>query len=244
MDSGHWDISGVGEFDPEDFFGFIYLIEEKATGKGYIGKKFFRVKRRKTKADKTKTKVSGWQAYTSSSEFLNDLISEQGKDAFAFRILRLCSGRCELSYSEEEAQVTHDVLRARLENGERKYFNKTIGYKNFAGLEKQTDESNRKRSESQKGILKGPLSEETRAKMSVVRLGRKLSPEHCAAITAGKMGHGTTEEGRMNMSIAHIGHTASDETREKMSQRHKELGTKPPVNWGNRHGKLDTAAVI
>lgn len=137
-DYGHWDISQTGEFDPKDFFGFIYLIEERTTGKAYIGKKFFVHKRQKTKANASRTKESDWRTYTSSSESLNDMIEELGKDAFAFRILKLCSGKCELGYTEEEMQYAHDVLRARLPNGERKFFNRTVGYKNYAGLEKQT----------------------------------------------------------------------------------------------------------
>ena len=28
IDYGHWDISAVGDFDPAEFFGFIYEIEE------------------------------------------------------------------------------------------------------------------------------------------------------------------------------------------------------------------------
>lgn len=144
MDYGHWNTSAVGEFDPADWFGFIYRIEERATGKAYIGKKFFLHKRKKTKSNASRTKDSDWRNYTSSSAFLNDLIDEKGKDAFDFYILRLCSGKCELGYTEEEIQFAHDVLRARLPDGSRKYFNSTIGYKNYAGLEKQTKESARK----------------------------------------------------------------------------------------------------
>jgi hypothetical protein len=129
MDAGHWNIDIVGEFDPSRYFGFIYIIEELSTGKAYLGKKFFKFKR---------NKPSGWQTYQSSCAPLQQLIEDYGPSAFSFRILRLCSGRCELSYTEEETQFHYDVLRARLPNGERKFFNKTIGYRNFAGLEKQT----------------------------------------------------------------------------------------------------------
>ena len=138
MDYGHWDIKEVGPFDPKEFFGFIYVIEERATGRAYLGKKFFTHKRQKTKSNASRTKESDWRTYTSSSELLNTLIKEQGKDAFDFRIVRVCSGRCELGYTEEEMQFALDVLRARLPNGDRKFFNRTVGYKNYAGLEKQT----------------------------------------------------------------------------------------------------------
>jgi hypothetical protein len=145
---GHWDISDVGEFDPAEWFGFIYEIRQRSTGKSYIGKKFFKFKRKKTKADKSRTKPSDWMDYTSSSVLVSDLVTEEGKEAFDFRILRLCSGRCELTYAEMEEQFARNVLRARLPNGERAFFNKTIAYKNFAGVEKQTEETRRKMSEA------------------------------------------------------------------------------------------------
>jgi hypothetical protein len=141
MDTGHWDVSLVGEFDPSNYVGFVYRITQKSTGKSYIGKKQFRFKRKKTKTNKSRTKDSDWRDYTSSSELLNELIDECGKDDFEFVILKLCTGKCMLTYSELEEQFAHDVLRARLPNGERKYFNQTVGHLNYAGLEKQTEEA-------------------------------------------------------------------------------------------------------
>jgi hypothetical protein len=144
MTYGHWDVSAVGEFDPKDWFGFLYEIEQKSTGRTYIGKKFFTHKRQKTKANKSRTKESDWAYYTSSSESVNALIDECGKLDFEFRIVLLCSGRCMLGYEEESYQRARDVLRTRLPTGELKYLNRTIGFHNFAGLEKQTLESHRK----------------------------------------------------------------------------------------------------
>jgi len=77
---------------------------------------------------------------------VNTLIEEAGKDDFEFTILTLCTGRCMLTYSELEAQILHDVLRARLPNGDRRFFNNAIGHLNYAGLEKQTQEACRLRS--------------------------------------------------------------------------------------------------
>ena len=144
MDYGHWNIDAVGEFDPAEWFGFIYHIEDTKTGQGYIGKKQLRFKRAKTKSNKSRTKDSDWRDYTSSCEPLNDAIAERGKSDFTFRILQLCSGKCELSYSEQAIQFTQDVLRARLPNGEHKFYNRTIAHFNYAGLDKQTAESRRK----------------------------------------------------------------------------------------------------
>jgi group I intron endonuclease len=43
------------------------------------------------------------------------------------------------------------------------------------------------------------MSVETRKKLSEAHRGRKLSPEHCAAISAGKMGHITSSETRAKL---------------------------------------------
>ena len=142
---GHWNIDDVGEFTPDDFFGYIYCITQKSTGRAYIGKKFFKFKRKKTLKNKNRTKESDWREYTSSSELVNDLIAEHGKEDFEFKIMTLCTGRCMLTYSELEAQFANDVLRARLPDGTRKFLNNTIGHLNYAGITKQTEEARQKR---------------------------------------------------------------------------------------------------
>jgi hypothetical protein len=156
-DYGHWDISIVGEFDCLDFFGFIYEIEEIDTGRIYIGRKQFRTK---TRAD--------WRIYTSSSEDVKALIKERGKECFMFRILILCAGKSQLTYEEERLQYCSDVLRTRLPNGERKYLNKSIGYKHFAGVEKQTEQAKEK--------IRQSLSGRKRPDISEMKIGKKRLP--------------------------------------------------------------------
>lgn len=137
-------MDAVGEFDPADWFGFIYQITDLDTGKAYVGKKQFKHKRQKTKANKSRTKESDWRDYLSSCEPLQEAIQERGVTRFRFVILQLCSGKCELSYTEQQWQFNADVLRATLPNGEHKFYNRTIAHFNYAGLEKQTAESQRK----------------------------------------------------------------------------------------------------
>jgi len=193
-DYGHWCIDAVGEFDPSNYFGFIYEIEEISSGRIYIGRKQL----------KTKTKKSdNWRSYTSSSEDVKTLIEEKGKEAFIFRIVTLCSGKSQLTYEEEKRQFENDVLRTKLSSGEKKYFNKTIGYRRFAGVEKQTEQSKIKASISNTGKVrteehklnyskskKGvPKSEEHKQKLANVNKGKKYTKE-----TNSKKGKGPNGE--------------------------------------------------
>lgn len=184
-DYGHWDTSIVGEFDPLDFFGFIYEIEEKSTGRCYIGKKQLTRRRKKTKSNSSRWEESKWREYTSSSLPLNESIAQTGKEGFIFRIVSLCVGRCQLTYEENQAQFLKDVLRAKLPNGERKYYNRTIGHLLFAGLEKQTEESIEKRSRALRG--------------------RTLTEEHKFKIAESHKGMRATAETKLLMSVAKLG---------------------------------------
>ena len=219
MDYGHWDITEFGEFDPSDFFGFIYEIEEIATGRCYIGKKFFRHKRKKTKADKSKTKESDWKEYTSSCEPLKESIEQQGKDKFTFRIVSLCSGRCQLTYEENQLQFTKDVLRSRLPNGERKYFNKTIGHLLFAGVEKQTEATKEKMRATQKRVKNTPESKETNRQAQLIVQNRPEIKEANRVKMLGnkcRLGIPHTPETLEKIRIAAIGRIKGPKTRQKM----------------------------
>ena len=60
-------------------------------------------------------------------------------------------------------------------------------------------------------------SDETRARMSAVQMGRVHSDESRANQSAAQMGHGFSDEARANMSAAQKGRTISDEHRAKLS---------------------------
>ena len=76
---GHWDISVVGQFNPEDYYGFVYIVTNITTNRKYIGKKFFwfsgkKQIRNKTKAGTHTVKTlteSDWKTYTTSSKVIN-----------------------------------------------------------------------------------------------------------------------------------------------------------------------------
>ena len=117
---GHWDISLVGRFNPNDHFGFVYQITHKESGKSYIGCKHL-YKYRKT----IRTTESDWKYYCSSSKYLEPDINKFGKRAFSFVILLLCKNKRDLYYNEMKMQVDLDVL------GSDNYYNKNIGGKRF-----------------------------------------------------------------------------------------------------------------
>ena len=117
---GHWDISLVGRFNPNDHFGFVYQITHKESGKSYIGcKHLYRYKKTK------RTTESDWKYYCSSSKYLEPDINKFGKRAFSFVILLLCKNKRDLYYNEMKMQVDLDVL------GSDNYYNKNIGGKRF-----------------------------------------------------------------------------------------------------------------
>lgn len=141
---GHWTYSS--NFNPDEYFGFVYLITCKSNGKMYIGKKNFRTKN---------NKESNWKTYTSSSNPLNKDIKILGLKDFTFEIIKLCQTSEELSEIEIFEQVSRNVLYERFETGEKKYYNQNIHGDRFntTGLTFNfSDTHKEKLSKSQTGI--------------------------------------------------------------------------------------------
>lgn len=107
-------------YDPDEetlqsLVGFVYEIEEKPTGKKYIGKKLFWRSKilpiTKTRKRRKRTQViSDWQTYYGSSEHLQEAIAENGADLYKRTILKLCETKGECSYYEAKYQFDNDVL--------------------------------------------------------------------------------------------------------------------------------------
>lgn len=129
MDIGHWQCKF--EFNPDNWFGFIYRITELDTGREYIGKKqFTKLKRKKVKGRKNRKHIrstSDWRIYTGSSNELNASILLNGIDRYKFEIISLHKTKGSLAYAEVKRQIFENVLCQRLDDGvTRKYFNKYI----------------------------------------------------------------------------------------------------------------------
>ena len=110
---GHWEYSY--KFDPEQWFGFIYCIENTVTNQFYIGKKqFYHHGRKKSK---TYGKEMSWKTYMSSSKHLKNDIKLLGYDNFKFDIVDLYKTRGGLNYVEAWAQMVLECMTERLEDG-------------------------------------------------------------------------------------------------------------------------------
>lgn len=92
-------------------YGFVYLIKDTETGKGYIGKKLFWSKKQKqVKGKKKSIKVeSDWMKYWSSSDEIQRLVAER-KESFTREILHLCINKGSANYLEAREQMDHRVL--------------------------------------------------------------------------------------------------------------------------------------
>ena len=103
------------DFTTKDYYGFVYKITNRATGKKYIGKKFFwRAKTlpiTKTRKRRKKLKVeSDWKDYFGSNKHLQEDLTQIGADCFYRQILHLCKTKGECAYMEAKEQFENEVL--------------------------------------------------------------------------------------------------------------------------------------
>lgn len=133
MELGHWEF--FKEFNPDEWYGFIYRIIELNTGREYIGRKQFHSHLSKAvpgkKNRKHYKKESNWKKYTGSCAELNKSIEAHGKDNYKFIIESLHKSKGSLHYREAEVHFKEEVLRAKMDNGMRKYYNGQISAVKF-----------------------------------------------------------------------------------------------------------------
>jgi hypothetical protein len=114
------------EFNPQDYFGFVYRITNLTNGKFYIGKKYFYhtsnvklgkkelaalpVTRGRKLSTKQVIKESDWKSYWGSSKELQQDVKELGAECFECIILKLCKDKKELTYYELHYQCTNECL--------------------------------------------------------------------------------------------------------------------------------------
>ncbi len=103
------------DYDHKDIYGFVYLITNRATGRMYVGKKFFWSKKTLpiTKTRKRRKRLlveSDWKKYYGSNVHLKEEVETQGDEMFHREIIHLCRTKGECAYMEAKEQFDRDVL--------------------------------------------------------------------------------------------------------------------------------------
>lgn len=137
--NGHWKNPSRIKLDPDNSFGFVYLIVNLLTGRRYIGKKQYHQYRKGIKA-----RPSDWRTYTSSSRPLNEDIKRQGKKNFHFEILAEFDTRGGLVYGETHLQHVCNVLTETGGEDERLFYNQFIDRIRFIPAEFMTAKQKKK----------------------------------------------------------------------------------------------------
>jgi hypothetical protein len=114
------------EINPEKYFGFIYKITNKETGKFYIGKKAYWYNKKKKLTKKQLAELppspgrkpthevvhveSDWKTYWGSNKQLLVDIKQYGEDKFECWIFKQCLTKKQLTYWEMHYQCKEEVL--------------------------------------------------------------------------------------------------------------------------------------
>ena len=112
--------------DIGDYFGFVYLIENKQNGRKYIGRKYlwqFRTpkgKKRKVKSE------SNWKEYYGSCPELKEDIAKFGRENFSRTILSLHKTKGKTNFGETRQLFLNNVLTESLDSGGPAFYNSNI----------------------------------------------------------------------------------------------------------------------
>jgi len=112
--------------DIQDYFGFVYLIQNNLNGRKYIGRKYFwqfrtpKGKKRKVKSE------SNWKDYYGSCPELKEDIEKYGRENFIRVILTLHKTKGKTNFEETRQLFIHNVLTESLDNGEPAFYNGNI----------------------------------------------------------------------------------------------------------------------
>lgn len=161
---GHWK-SVVGDFDPLQHFGFIYLVYCRVTKRFYLGKKQLisqtKVKIANSTRRKTVIKESDWLTYCTSSEYIKKDIVLHGKENFDFYIVGLYKTKGGLRYAETNMLHKLDANVLRLDKDHRLFYNLSIDAIRFVPTEHDPDLEKRIRKIMKEKTKDDQLSEKT-----------------------------------------------------------------------------------
>jgi hypothetical protein len=112
--------------DIGEYFGFVYLITNKANNRKYIGRKYF-FSFRTPKGKKRKVKLeSDWKKYYGSCPELKEDIKKFSKENFNREILSLHKTKGKTNFEETKQLFLNNVLIESLDDGTPLYYNSNI----------------------------------------------------------------------------------------------------------------------
>ena len=123
-----WTYNGkvFGSGDIQDYFGFVYHIQNNLNGREYIGRKYF-WSFRTPKGKKRKVKLeSNWKEYYGSCPELKEDIDKFGRENFSRTIISLHKTKGKTNFGETSQLFKNDVLTESLDNGEPAFYNSNI----------------------------------------------------------------------------------------------------------------------
>ena len=112
--------------DIGDYFGFVYCITNKTTGRKYIGRKYFWSFRTPPGKKRKVKQESDWKKYYGSCPELKEDIKKYSKEIFNREILSLHKTKGTCNYEETKQLFLNNVLSESLDNGDPAYYNSNI----------------------------------------------------------------------------------------------------------------------
>ena len=112
--------------DVGDYFGFVYCITNKTTGRKYIGRKYFWSFRTPPGKKRKVKQESDWKKYYGSCPELKEDIKKYSKEIFNREILSLHKTKGTCNYEETKQLFLNNVLSESLDNGDPAYYNSNI----------------------------------------------------------------------------------------------------------------------
>jgi len=112
--------------DIGDYFGFVYCITNKTTGRRYIGRKYFWAFRTPPGKKRRVKQESDWKKYYGSCPELKEDIKKYNKENFNREILSLHTAKGDCNYEETKQLFLNNVLKESLDDGSPAFYNSNI----------------------------------------------------------------------------------------------------------------------